>query len=110
MSLDIDVSRERVRDGKYLVRTHAITHALKEGFERKHIVEAILEGRIIEEYEGEQRVLICGKTMLSENSPIYLHVVCEYADDVYAEFVTAYIPDELLWESPPFKRRDKRTK
>ena len=49
MSLDIDVIRERVRDGKYLVRTHAITHALKEGFERKHIVEAILEGQ---DYRG----------------------------------------------------------
>ena len=25
---------------------------------------------------------------------IYLHLMCEYADPVYVEFVTAYIPDE----------------
>ena len=36
---------------------------------------------------------------------IYLHVVCEYADPIYVEFVTAYIPDEEEWESPPFRRR-----
>jgi len=40
---------------------------------------------------------------------IYLHVVCEYADPVYTEFVTAYIPDEQEWESPPFRRRKQKT-
>lgn len=103
--MDIEGIRERIRNGRYLIKSHAVIHALKEGFERKHIVEAVLEGSIIEEYEDEQRVLICGKTMLSKNSTIYLHVVCEGADEVYAEVVTAYIPDALLWEHPPFRRR-----
>ena len=80
-------------------------HAVKEGFERKHMVEAILNGRIIEEYLDDRRVLICGNTTIAENLSLYLHVVCEYADPVYTEFVTAYIPDELQWESPPFRRR-----
>jgi hypothetical protein len=38
----------------------------------------------------------------------YLHVVCEYADPVYVEFVTAYIPDQRDWESPPFRRRERK--
>jgi hypothetical protein len=39
-----------------------------------------------------------------------LHVICEYADPVYIEFVTAYIPNELEWESPPFLRRKGKKK
>jgi hypothetical protein len=38
-----------------------------------------------------------------------LDVVSEYADPVYIEFVTAYIPDEQEWESPPFRRRKQKT-
>lgn len=106
--MDIEVIRERVRMGDYLIRSHAVQHALKEGFERQHMVEAVLEGTIIEEYPDDQRVLVCGKTTLSAHMDIYLHVVCEHADAVYVEFVTAYVPDELQWESPPLRRRKKK--
>ena len=100
----VELIKARVRAGQYLVRSHAITHALKEGFEINHIVAAVLNGRIIEDYMDE-RALICGTAKLSENIEIYLHVVCEYADPFYVEFVTAYIPDELQWERPPYRRR-----
>ena len=106
--MDINTIRERVVAGNYLVKSHAVQHALKEGFERKHIVEAILNGSIIEEYPDEQRALVCGPTTLSEKVTVYLHFVCEYADAVYVEFVTAYIHDELQWESPPFRRHKQK--
>ena len=61
----------------------------------------------LEEYPEKQRALVCGSTTLSAYTTVYLHVVCEYADPVYVEFVTAYIPDELQWASPPFKRRPR---
>ena len=108
--VDVEIIRERVRAENYFIKSHAVAHALKEGFERKHMVEAVLEGSIIEEYSDDQRVLICGKTSLSQNVSIYLHVVCEYADPVYVEFVTSYIPDELEWESPPYLRRKRKKK
>jgi Domain of unknown function (DUF4258) len=107
MSVDIDLVRERVRDGKYLVRSHAVVHALKEGFDHQQIVEAVLNGKVVEAYPADPRVLICGKATLA-GSFIYLHVICEYADEVYVEFITAYIPDELLWEHPPFRRRKQK--
>ncbi len=106
--MDLQTIRERIQVGNYLVKGHAIQHAAKEGFERKHIVEAVLNGVIIEEYRQEQRVLICGRSTLVENVTVYLHVVCEYADLVYIEFVTAYIPDENQWEFPPFTRRRRK--
>jgi hypothetical protein len=106
--VDIEIVREKVRSGNYVLGSHAALHALKEGFERDHIVEAILEGSVIEEYRDEKRLLVCGKTTLSQNVTIYLHAVCEYAKPKYIEIITAYIPDESLWESPPFKRRKRR--
>lgn len=96
--------QQRVRDGNYLVKSHAVIHALKEGFDRANMVGAVLNGSVIEDYAEAGRVLICGRTMISATE-IYLHVVCEYADPVYVEFVTAYVPDEKEWESPPFRRR-----
>lgn len=106
--MDIEIIRKRVKAGNYLIKAHAVQHALKEGFERKHLIEAVLNGKIIEEYVDEHRVLVCGRIALSINVVMYLHVACEYADPVYIEFVTAYIPDEGIWESPPFRRRQKR--
>ena len=102
--MNIETIREQIRAGNYLIKSHAVQHALKEGFDRKHMVEAILEGRIIEEYPDDQRALICGRASIS-NVSLYLHVVCEYADPMYTEFVTAYIPDVSEWEWPPFRRR-----
>jgi hypothetical protein len=102
--VNIETIREQIRAGNYLIKSHAVQHALKEGFERKHMVEAILEGRIIEEYPDDQRAPICGRASIS-NVSLYLHVVCEYADPMYTEFVTAYIPDVSEWEWPPFRRR-----
>jgi hypothetical protein len=108
IKLDIKVIRQLVEQKRYQLKLHALQHALKEGFSEKQIVEAILSGQIIESYPDEQRALVCGQTLLDETVSIYLHVVCEqnYPDQV--EFVTAYIPDERVWEKPPFKRRKKR--
>jgi hypothetical protein len=102
--MKIEEIRHRIAQGKYLIKTHAIQHALKEGFERKNMLEAVEKGKVIENYPQEQRLLICGTTYLTEQIAIYLHIVCEYSEE-YVEFVTAYIPDEYLWENPPFKRR-----
>ena len=100
--MDLQRIRERVQNDDYLVKRHAILHAQKEGFEVKHMVESILNGRIIETYPEVQRVLICGRSTLAENVVVYLHVVCEYVDPIHIEFVTAYIPDETEWQFPPF--------
>jgi hypothetical protein len=105
MPVDIEAIRDRVRKGKYLLRGRVIRHALKEEFDRSNVEQAILNGRIIERYPKEQRTLICGKTTLPGHVDVYLHVICEHADSVWLEIVTAYIPDEPLWETPPVRRR-----
>jgi Arc/MetJ-type ribon-helix-helix transcriptional regulator len=47
--VDIEFIRERIREGNYLFKSHAVRHALKEGFDRRHVVEAVLCGSAIEE-------------------------------------------------------------
>lgn len=105
--MEIETIRQKVRNGDYLVRNHAVLHALKEGFVQQDMVDAILNGQIIEAYPDDKRVLICGHTALDEHVKIYLHIVCEHSDPVYIEFVTAYIPDENRWERPDFRRRKR---
>jgi len=106
--VDINIIRNRVQAGNYLIRRHVLQHALKESFERQHVVQSVLNGTIIEEYPDEQRVLICGQATLTETFRVYLHVVCEHADAVYVEFITACIPDEVEWEKPPLRRRGRK--
>ncbi len=105
--MDFEAIKERVKAGNYVVWSHAVTHATKEGFEIDHIPEAVSNGTIIEAYPGASRILVCGKASLTPKIQIYLHVVCEYSEDDDVHFVTAYIPDEFQWEKPPFKRRRK---
>ena len=68
--MDIKTIQGRIREGNYLTKPHAVQHALKEGFARKHIVEAILNGEIIEEYPEVDRVLICGHSTFGENTSL----------------------------------------
>ena len=103
--MDIAEIVRRVRAGAYLVKRDAILHAVKEGFLRQDIVDAVLSGQVIESYSDQQRVLVCGSTTLATETLVYLHIVCQYSDPVYIEFVTAYIPDETIWERPLFRRR-----
>ena len=46
--MDIEAIGKRVLDGNCLIKSHAVVHALKEGFERRQMVEAVLNGKIIE--------------------------------------------------------------
>ena len=103
--MDIAEIQRRVRVGAYLVKRDAILHAVKEGFHRQDMVDAVLSGQVIESYPDRRRVLICGPTTLATETVIYLHVVCQYSDPIYIEFVTAYVPDETIWERPPLRRR-----
>ena len=106
--MDIGVTHDRVRAGHYLVRSHAVQHALKQGFEPRHMVDAVPGGMVIEADPDDQRSLVCGQATPVGSATVYLHVVCEYADPVYVEFVTAYVPDEAQREIPPFRRRKRR--
>lgn len=99
------ILKKQVQAGAYSVRPHAVQHALAEGFAPKHIAEAILNGRIIEIYPGRNRCLVYGRARLTARVNLELHAVCDYGDPEMLDIVTAYIPDNKVWETPPTKRR-----
>lgn len=89
--MPIEIICEQVRAGNYKLTSHVAMLALKEGFAREDIVEAILAGTIIEDYADEKRVLICGPTTLARQTVIYLRClrVCQsgvyrYRDGLFA--------------------------
>ena len=46
-ALDLEALRGQVREKHYSVRSHAVDHMFKESFSERHIIDAILTGRIL---------------------------------------------------------------
>jgi len=105
-TFDLEAIRSQVQDGNYAVRSHAMQHAVKEGFSVRDMVQVVLHGVLVEEYPQRQRGLYAN--VLVEEMAMPLHVVCEHrGSDMPVDFVTAYIPAGEEWETPT-RRRCKR--
>ena len=104
-TLDLEVIRSQVQDGNYAVRSHAMQHAVKEGFSVKDMVHVVVHGVLVEEYPQRQRGLLYADVSVDELI-VPLHVVCEHrGPESVVDFVTAYIPAEEEWETPTRRRR-----
>lgn len=97
-----------VQLGKFRIKRHSLPHRLKEGFSAADMVQAVMNGKVIEEYPERNRCLVCDRALLTKGTKIWLHVVCDYSDPEWIEFVTGYIPLPEEWETPPVKRKKKR--
>lgn len=81
---------------------HVMQRLIKRNILRSDVKTALLNGKIIEEYPSDYpypSCLVLGITSL--NKP--LHVVCGIGDDKLW-IITAYRPDETMWDSS-FTRR-----
>ena len=72
---------------------------IKEGFSEKDILGVIQSGRLLENYDEEQRCLILGSFASGESGVIPLHVLCDYSNNAIADIVTAYIPQNPWWQT-----------
>lgn len=82
--------------------SHVMQRLIKRNILRSDVKTALLNGKIIEEYPSDYpypSCLVLGITSL--NKP--LHVVCGIGDDKLW-IITAYRPDETMWDSA-FTRR-----
>ena len=81
---------------------------IEEGFEEKHIVEAIgHKSRILEDYPDEKRCLILGSFHFTEGVTSPLHIVCDYSNERLIDIVTSYLPQKPWWQTPT--KRTKRS-
>lgn len=106
--MDILVFKQLIRTGRYQVKLHAVQHALQEGFNESDIREAILNGQVIETYPERSRALICGQFTPFPEISMYLHIICEQRVPEQMAIITAYIPNDREWGTPPTKRRKGR--
>lgn len=91
--MDIDTLRLKLMSDRVVFR-HARTEADKDGLDEIDLREAILTGRVIENYEPERkRLLVAGVT--SEGVPV--HLVVDYRDPRAVKIVTVYVPDRDKW-------------
>lgn len=82
--------------------SHVMQRLIKRNILRSDVKTALLNGKIIEEYPSDYpypSCLVLG--IISLNKP--LHVVCGIGDDKLW-IITAYRPDETMWDSS-FTRR-----
>ena len=94
---------ECLQKGAYKLKRHVFIHAMEEGFEERHVLEALGQGKLIEAMPREERCLICGRFQWSETSGDHLHIVVDLSKPDRIEIVTAYIP-RMPWWSSPFRR------
>lgn len=102
--MDLDAIRQAITDGTVgvFVTQHARVEAFKEGFTVSDIRDAIMAGRVVEEYPGRNRVLLLFTT---SETQLPMHVVLEYTPgDLWAAVSTVYLPDDRLWY-PGYRRR-----
>jgi hypothetical protein len=96
--LEIDWIRNRVRKGEYYFSKHGDLERQDDNLTIEEIEEALLTGRIIEQYEDTGRgesCLVAGFTEMGK--PI--HVVCGARGD-WLVVITVYIPRPPKFKAP----------
>jgi hypothetical protein len=102
--LIIDDIKMRIEDDKYYFSRHADKERQNDNLAIKEVEDALLNGRILEQYEDSGRgesCLIAGFTNVGK--PI--HVVCGKSGD-WIVIITVYIPTPPKFKNP-YERKNK---
>ena len=106
MSLQISDLRKLCTNDTIIMTAHVIKRCKERYIDSDSIINVIMNGEIIKQYEDDKpfpSCLILGMTV--NNS--YIHVVVSH-DNEWIYLITAYYPDSDLWESD-FKTRKERS-
>ena len=99
----IDEIMRKIREGLYEYSQHAVDQSVVRMISTKEIREAILHGKIIEDYPDDKygpSRLIHGKTMNGRS----IHVQCSYPSRPLIKIITVYEPDPALWINLEIRR------
>jgi hypothetical protein len=95
---------EKVQKDQYLLSLHADEERRADGLDIEDLEEALLNGKILEDYPEDTRGASCLLYGTSQERPV--HVVCGKNRSGWLVIITVYVPSEPKWESPT-KRRGK---
>ncbi len=104
--LDIDTIKRLVKEEKIRWTNHVIIRLLQRNISRNDVLNTLLNGEIIEEYQNDYpypSCLVYGKGLNNE----ILHIVCGF-DGNELWVVTAYYPDDIEWEKDMKTRKGNK--
>lgn len=95
--------KEKVRNKDYRIKLHSLARINERGVMPRDIIEALLNGVVIEDYPDDRRghsCLVWGKTSSGRD----LHLVCGIAEETLW-IITIYEPATDKWETPERRKR-----
>lgn len=102
MSLQIEALRKLCANDTIIMTAHVIKRCKERSIDSDSIINVIMHGEIIKQYEDDKPFPSCLLLGMSINNR-YLHVVVA-SDAVNLHIITAYYPNTDEWE-PDFKTR-----
>ena len=93
--------RERAQSGNYLITLHADAERRADGIELAGIINALGNGKILEDYPDDPRGHSCLVWGKAEGQDV--HIVCGRRIDLLA-IITVYIPKPPKWLAADTRR------
>lgn len=94
--INIDSIKQMVKNGKIRWTNHVIVRLFQRNITEEDVVNALLNGEIIEEYENDYPYPSCLVYGINLNNEV-LHIVCGL-NEIELWIITAYYPDNIEWE------------
>ncbi len=105
MALHIEELRKLCTDDAIIMTAHVIKRCKERNIDSNSIINVIIHGEIIKQYEDDKPFPSCLLLGMSVNDR-YLYVVVA-SDTINLHIITAYYPNVDEWE-PDFKTRKGR--
>ena len=102
--LDINIIKQLIKDEKIRWTNHIVVRLLQRNITQDDVLNTLLNGEIIEEYENDYPYPSCLVYGISLNNKI-LHVVCS-SNEEELWIITAYYPDNIEWENDLKTRKE----
>lgn len=102
--LDINIIKQLIKDEKIRWTNHIVVRLLQRNITQDDVLNTLLNGEIIEEYENDYPYPSCLVYGISLNNKI-LHVVCG-SNEEELWIITAYYPDNIEWENDLKTRKE----
>ena len=103
--LTIEIIKLLIKEHKIRWTNHIVVRLLQRNISEDDIINALLNGEIIEEYENDYPYPSCLVYGLNLNGEV-IHIVCgSNGNELW--LITAYYPDTLEWEEDLKTRKEK---
>lgn len=102
--LDINIIKQLIKDEKIRWTNHIVVRLLQRNITQDDVLNTLLNGEIIEEYENDYPYPSCLVYGISLNNKV-LHVVCG-SNEEELWIITAYYPDNIEWENDLKTRKE----